>query len=158
MIIPVVTRLEIYENGRKSYTEHGAGITGVPDKLGDLLTVIEGDNEVSQFYWNEQYSKLKAGEKQLIQVFYPGVDTRVTTKTKSPDKLIASIYSWCLGKENLRVTCPRCGGTGHYSYNQRDGTKCFKCWGKKFAIPKLSKKWIALVVEEWNSYKQSNAE
>lgn len=25
--------------------------------------------------------------------------------------------------------CPRCGGTGNYSYNQIDGTRCFKCTG-----------------------------
>jgi len=26
-------------------------------------------------------------------------------------------------------TCSRCGGSGHYSYNQRTGTTCFKCLG-----------------------------
>ena len=25
--------------------------------------------------------------------------------------------------------CPRCGGSGHYSYNQIDGTKCYGCMG-----------------------------
>lgn len=25
--------------------------------------------------------------------------------------------------------CTRCGGTGHYSYNPKDGTVCFKCRG-----------------------------
>jgi ribosomal protein L40E len=29
------------------------------------------------------------------------------------------------------VVCSRCGGTGHYSYNQVDGSKCFKCHGSK---------------------------
>lgn len=28
-----------------------------------------------------------------------------------------------------KVTCTRCGGTGHYSYCQRYGTRCFKCGG-----------------------------
>ena len=27
-------------------------------------------------------------------------------------------------------TCTRCGGSGHYSYNQITGTTCFKCGGK----------------------------
>jgi hypothetical protein len=27
--------------------------------------------------------------------------------------------------------CHRCGGTGHYSYNQITGTTCFKCGGLK---------------------------
>lgn len=26
--------------------------------------------------------------------------------------------------------CPRCGGSGHYSYNQMDGTKCYGCYGR----------------------------
>lgn len=26
--------------------------------------------------------------------------------------------------------CTRCGGCGHYSFNQLDGTRCFKCHGK----------------------------
>jgi len=29
-----------------------------------------------------------------------------------------------------RETCSRCGGTGHYSYNQINGTTCFGCNGK----------------------------
>ena len=27
-------------------------------------------------------------------------------------------------------TCPRCGGSGHYSYNPRYGTICFQCNGQ----------------------------
>jgi hypothetical protein len=30
-----------------------------------------------------------------------------------------------------RVTCSRCSGTGHYSYNQVSGSTCFKCEGAK---------------------------
>ena len=35
------------------------------------------------------------------------------------------------GKMYVRVEgpCPRCGGSGHYSYNQIDGTRCFGCNG-----------------------------
>ena len=35
------------------------------------------------------------------------------------------------GKMYVRVRglCPRCGGSGHYSYNQMDGTKCYGCMG-----------------------------
>lgn len=31
-------------------------------------------------------------------------------------------------------TCGRCGGTGHYSYNQVSGTTCFGCNGKGFKL------------------------
>lgn len=35
------------------------------------------------------------------------------------------------GKMYVRVKgkCPRCGGSGHYSYNQMDGTRCYGCNG-----------------------------
>ena len=29
----------------------------------------------------------------------------------------------------VRGKCPRCGGSGHYSYNQMDGTTCYGCMG-----------------------------
>lgn len=29
----------------------------------------------------------------------------------------------------IKGTCPRCGGSGHYSYNQMDGTRCYGCGG-----------------------------
>jgi hypothetical protein len=33
-------------------------------------------------------------------------------------------------------TCGRCGGTGHYSYNQINGTVCFGCHGHKVRLTK----------------------
>ena len=32
--------------------------------------------------------------------------------------------------------CGRCGGTGQYSYNQIDGTKCYGCGGSGLALTK----------------------
>ena len=36
------------------------------------------------------------------------------------------------GKPYVKVVgpCPRCGGSGHYSYNQMDGTRCYGCNGR----------------------------
>jgi hypothetical protein len=34
------------------------------------------------------------------------------------------------------VTCSRCCGSGHYSYNAMTGTRCFKCHGKKEVLTK----------------------
>jgi hypothetical protein len=31
-------------------------------------------------------------------------------------------------------TCPRCGGTGHHSFNLVHGTVCFKCGGKGLVL------------------------
>lgn len=36
--------------------------------------------------------------------------------------------------EVCRVTCGRCGGTGHYSYCQMYGTTCFECHGNKTVL------------------------
>ena len=33
-------------------------------------------------------------------------------------------------------TCSRCGGSGHFSYNQIDGSRCFKCGGAKVTYTK----------------------
>lgn len=38
-------------------------------------------------------------------------------------------------------TCSRCGGSGHYSYNQLTGTRCFKCDGAKITLTKRG--WAA---------------
>lgn len=32
--------------------------------------------------------------------------------------------------------CGRCGGSGNYSYNQMDGTRCFGCAGAGNVMPK----------------------
>lgn len=38
-----------------------------------------------------------------------------------------------------KVTCTRCGGGGSYSYNLRDGTKCYGCNGTGFQFKDLEK-------------------
>jgi len=35
-----------------------------------------------------------------------------------------------------RTTCSRCGGTGRYSWNQRDGDRCWGCNGKGTRLTK----------------------
>lgn len=34
----------------------------------------------------------------------------------------------------MKVNCGRCGGTGHYSFNLMDGTRCYGCDGGKFKM------------------------
>lgn len=36
----------------------------------------------------------------------------------------------------LAPVCGRCGGTGSYSFNQFDGSRCYGCNGKGFVAPK----------------------
>ena len=37
----------------------------------------------------------------------------------------------------VKGTCPRCGGSGHYSYNQMDGTRCYGCGGTGISVQKV---------------------
>ena len=34
----------------------------------------------------------------------------------------------------VKSKCPRCGGSGHYSYNQLDGTRCYGCGGSGIKV------------------------
>lgn len=34
------------------------------------------------------------------------------------------------------VVCGRCGGTGHYSFNMMDGTRCYGCGGRGWKLTK----------------------
>lgn len=45
------------------------------------------------------------------------------------------------GKMYVKVKgkCPRCGGSGHYSYNQMDGTVCYGCMGS--GIKTMNVRW-----------------
>ena len=45
------------------------------------------------------------------------------------------------GKMYVKVKgkCPRCGGSGHYSYNQIDGTRCYGCGGS--GIKTMTVRW-----------------
>ncbi len=51
--------------------------------------------------------------------------------------------------------CGRCGGTGHYSFNQVSGTTCFKCNGSGKQLTRAggaaSKKVTAMLDELWNT-------
>lgn len=150
----IMKKLELYDTGyiltdtENSWNRSMCGVTDSNLETSTLLRTIDGDLEVAQYFWNEAYAELSDNEKEFLQIFYPEIESKITERTKSANKLLAQAYGWCLSKESLRIKCPRCGGTGHFSYNHRDGTKCFKCYGKKYALPRLSKKWIELVKSE----------
>ena len=56
----------------------------------------------------------------------------------------------------LGETCSRCGGSGHYSFNPIDGTRCFKCAGKGNLVP-TSKKGLAEVLKNAQAAVESGA-
>lgn len=43
------------------------------------------------------------------------------------DKHGHKVFHYEDGREVCKVTCPRCGGTGHYSRCEMYGTRCFQC-------------------------------
>ena len=52
----------------------------------------------------------------------------------------------------IKMPCPRCGATGHYSYNQMDGSLCYGCRGKKF----ITKKVRAYTEKEYHRMQVAN--
>ncbi|EML6324795.1 hypothetical protein [Bacillus thuringiensis] len=61
-------------------------------------------------------------------------------------KVDALIFTRLVGIECADY-CTRCGGTGNYSYNPMHGSTCFKCDGRKYQMPKITKKLLAKVEE-----------
>ena len=47
-----------------------------------------------------------------------------------------------------RETCGRCGGSGHYSYNQMHGTTCYGCGGAGTKLTRAGKRARARI-EAW---------
>lgn len=50
--------------------------------------------------------------------------------------------------------CGRCGGSGHYSYNQIDGTRCYGCGGSGKKIVRSQAK----MADEWAAAKRAMKE
>lgn len=44
-------------------------------------------------------------------------------------------------KMGLTPRCGRCGGSGSYSWNAMDGSRCFGCGGIGYVAPKTKKEW-----------------
>jgi len=52
----------------------------------------------------------------------------------------------------VKGACPRCGGSGNYSYNPKDGTRCFGCNGTGIAVQKVR----AYTEKEYTRMKAAN--
>ena len=55
-----------------------------------------------------------------------------------PTKPNAFLSEWTVNVQTSE--CGRCGGSGHYSYNQMDGSRCYGCAGSGQAHTKLGKR------------------
>ena len=91
--------------------------------------------------WDEGAAKLTKTARALIEAVFPGIFERADRATlKDPARLanVAKVRLHKAGKLDYE-TCGRCGGTGHYSYNQLTGSTCFGCNGKRVVFPSDSK-------------------
>lgn len=52
----------------------------------------------------------------------------------------------------VRMTCPRCSGSGNYSYNQMDGTMCYGCMGSGVVTNEVR----AYTEKEYNTMQRAN--
>lgn len=94
--------------------------------------------------WYNSYIKDDPLKGDIINMVYPDLSDKAKIKYGF-GKIWASTMSK-VAKKGLLKTCPRCGGTGHYSRTSDGNTTCFKCNGFKYVIPtKISKKFYKSV-------------
>lgn len=156
----VTVKLEIYElarggTGRITTTTNMKSRFNMVESDLDTAKLVQTliDDEAASYLWNIEYEDIPENDKAIMNIFYPSVKENVTLKTKMPNKLVSQAKSWCLTKKELTTTCTRCGGDGNFSYNHRDGTRCFKCNGNGYALPRITKKWLERAEAEFKKYK-----
>ncbi len=138
------TRIEIYENGTKCTFDCGYSVSGVPDKLGALVEVVEGIRECARYTFLKSWDKETDLNREYLLLMNPDlknlIDGGDLTDVEIPNLYRAANRK--LAQMGYTHTCPRCGGTGHHSFNQRDGTICWGCRGAGRVLDKLTKKLL----------------
>lgn len=101
------------ENGFETRTE-------VRNRIWDAVFLARTDDEIALL--NAAFgAKIASDERHAL---------------KTADKLVDVAKRQLIKAGKLEAdTCGRCGGSGHYSYNQTDGTKCFGCSGSGKKMP-----------------------
>lgn len=115
-----------------------------------IVETLEG-NAAYEKYWLMNFDSKDENIQKIIKAVFPNILTRIKNEQiKLSDKLYnVAINKLAKEEEKFMVTCSRCCGTGNYSYNQRDGTRCFKCNGLKYVLPKITNKWLKQVEEHF---------
>ncbi len=99
---------------------------------------VETLKEYKTRKWETDWSALEDFERNLINARYSDIDVTPIYNRKKVSEL------W---NKTMRRTitlgfgrgCPRCGSTGHYSFNLMYGTTCFSCNGAKYKQPTKAK-------------------
>lgn len=87
--------------------------------------------------WDAEWSALADDARALVVAVFGDVaarDDRATLKAGAKIVTAAKARLVKAGKVEL-ATCGRCGGSGHFSYNQISGTTCFGCGGSGKRYP-----------------------
>jgi hypothetical protein len=139
-------KLEIYEVGYK-YNGPKFSETSYPHPSGDVVTTYEGDEAVRQ-YWFIHFNEMSDTDKKFIEAVFPGLYDGLNNPEKvrrigMPKRLIGvSVARLAKAEVDFLVKCNRCGGSGKYSFNYRDGSTCYGCNGIGKKLPKITNKWL----------------
>jgi len=113
----------------------------------DIVEVIEGVDAYVRYY-KIRFEALEDWVKEIVLSVFPNLFMKLEQgdELKDPNVLYnLSINKMAKEQDKFLRKCTRCGGSGHHSYNQIDGTVCFKCGGVKYILPSKSKmntKWL----------------
>lgn len=119
----------------------------------DLLEEYTGQKAYTK-YWKIEFEELIEEEKAILTAVFPKIlgDIEKKENIKMPKKALAAAKANILkNHKELMNVCSRCGGSGEYSWNQRDGSRCFKCGGNKYIFPKFTKKYIEKVKKAYTT-------
>ncbi|MBU3173329.1 hypothetical protein [Clostridium estertheticum] len=133
---------KIYEDGYKYSTPNSNRSAGNEKTL---INAFKGYDAINE-WWEYNFNILENTQKQIIEAVFPDIHQQGNKRLKQPERVYnVALKRLAKTQEELMKPCSRCGTTGHYSYNQRSGTVCFKCSGLKYTLPKVTAKWITKV-------------
>ena len=144
------------ENGKFIARNYYAGI--VADSREEALTrlqelaknetftefVLMDELEEKRMAFEKDFSNVPRGEQKVILAIWPDLLEKDAAKLKPVAGIRKAAFAW-LAKRGLTETCDRCGGSGEYSFNLLDGTRCYKCGGSGKQFPKITKTLLAKI-------------
>lgn len=84
--------------------------------------------------WEADFNRLSDNQREFLRIMVPEViSSDELREANSIDRTIA-VGNARIYRLGLSETCARCGGTGEYSFNYRDGTRCYGCNGRKWIV------------------------
>ena len=93
--------------------------------------------EARRRVWRYGWEKLAKASRKLVEAVHESYLGRVPVERRKPPVELLRRAKAYLVRNNVvaQRDCPRCGGSGHYSYCEAHGTTCFRCNGKGKVAP-----------------------